>query len=118
MDDQLLKMQELFRSLALELKGALAADPKATGWTDASLDVRYSQAGTRWKKKLRATVEGHPVSVSTLYGMIDDLVEKIGENRIGEPFYGFVLCLNASGEVEVRFNYDVNAFADPDYWAS
>ncbi len=42
MQDPLIQLQSLFRSIATEVFEAANADPKADGWTVVTLDARWS----------------------------------------------------------------------------
>ena len=118
MSNDLLRLQDLFRSLAQQLREALAVESDLAGWTDAFVDVRYTRDGSRWARNTQVTVMGKPVSVGAASGEINDLIKEIWQNQFGTTVYGFVLSINHCGEVNVRLNYDADCFADPGFWAS
>jgi hypothetical protein len=109
-DNPLIQLQELFRTLAHQVVEATEAEPKAIGWNEVTLDARYSPSGTMQLTKIRAKVAGQAASVSVLYGDIDDLVDKVRKSNLGEPFFGFTLTISAEGKVDIRLNYDPNCY--------
>jgi hypothetical protein len=118
MDNPLIQVQHLFRSLAEQVVSATTAEPAAVGWSEVALDARFSPESSLQIGKIRAKVGGELVSISALYGDIIDLISAIRKNRIGDPFYGFVLTVTGKGEVQIRLNYDPNCYNDPEFAAT
>ncbi len=118
MDNPLVAMQQVFRSLAQHFRDAVMADPHASGWSSAGMDVRFSSDGTSWARNTWAHVAGASVSLDVLSGTTNELLKDIWQSRAGEPFYGFILSINPQGEVEIRLNYDIDCLADPTFWTS
>jgi hypothetical protein len=116
MENPPLVMRDLFQRLAHQLKTAIASDPATRGWTDASLDVRFSSSRSVTLKKIRVNVGGEALYLDALYGSLGDIIDDIGRVRMSEPCYGFIMSLNSQSKVEVRLNYDPKCFEDPDFW--
>jgi hypothetical protein len=97
LQNPLIPLQNLFRSLAREVVAATNSEPKALGWTEVTLDVRYSPHGSKQFRTIRAKVAGRSVSVSGLYGDLAVIIRDLRTTNPGEPFYGFVLTIDADG---------------------
>jgi hypothetical protein len=118
MQNPLIQLQNLFRSLANEVVAAANAEPKARGWTEVTLDTRYSPHGSMQFRTIRAKVAGRSVDVDGLYGNLAGLTREIRMCNQGEPFFGFILTISDQGEVDIRLNYDPNCYNDPNIAAT
>jgi hypothetical protein len=116
MDNPLLIVQQLFRTLAEHIREAVNSQSEADGWTVATFDIRFAPEGSPRAARLDAMVGGRNVSLDTIYAAIDELAKQIWERQIGEPFYGFALSLLSTGQVDVQLNYDVNCLGDQAFW--
>ena len=116
MTNPLTRLQELFRILAQELIEVIEIQPNSAGWTNAVLDVRYSEDRSAWFKKIDATIANLCKSMKGGSDKMTEVLYEIGQPSFGEPFYGFMVSVTPQGAVEIKLNYDPNAFEDPTFW--
>lgn len=118
LDNPLLQLNDILRALAAETVAAANDEPKAAGWTAVMLDARFSNTSSMTIRKVRATVRAALVSVDSAYGRMPILTYQLRNTNIGSPFYGVMITVTPSGEVDVRLNYDPNCYTDPTFAAS
>lgn len=123
MDDAIAGLAEFdkaLRSLGKAVFRAVEGHAQANAWARSSLEVRYSQDGSSWLTKIRATLPSGEIVSVHMNNEIDLLLIDLSTHRLTfrDQWYSLVLEMDHDGSCTVRYGYDAKCSEDDAFFES